>query len=658
MKRSNYWISLLASLLIVFGFLPATNIAAQAAAPAFYALDNGRIRFGTGYEDSVNSTGQLQQPWYASGSTWYKLTYSSYPLDMQVATGGVGTTNWNTNGTSVDTQSGTFALSNLSIDYANFVQTGAVGSGVKGYGKVIAKGNLTIGSNTFEITNTFELTASDNFVKITTGVKNTGGSAATNTRVWVGTRDDWVGNTDQPTKTRGTLSAANGFTQIAAATDRAPALKIYTASEGVLFYSTNTKATTAINNCCSFTGATYQDPLTSAISQTNDGSYALYMRLNDLASGASEEFSWYYAAGAIADLNNVVNQVAQAAASWSDQTIAATSVVNTAYSDQVTASGTGTITYAVTSGYSLPAGLSLNASTGAITGTPTTNGVYTFRITSTATSGSTTATATTGDLTLTVGTVPVAGTATITSPISQNVAYSSTLSASGYPTPTFSVQSGSLPAGLSLNSSTGVVSGTATTTGSSTFVIRATNALGSVDFASQTVSVTASPAFTDSAVNARGTLSVAYTDAVAASGSPAPTFAIASGSLPTGLSLNSSSGAITGTPTTTGDFSFTITATNTYGSSTTSTLSIQIGSSPVESSSQLPQVSYVGVSYSQTSNVSGFPLPTFALASGSLPPGLTLNTSNGTVSGTPTTEGVYTFTITATNWVGSRTTAS
>ncbi|MEY4391175.1 MAG: hypothetical protein RLZZ400_918, partial [Actinomycetota bacterium] len=658
LKKRSFWISALASLLIVFGFVPAANISATAATPTFYALDNGKIRFGTGSENSVNSTGQLQQPWYLSGSTWYKLTFSSYPLDMQISTGGVGTSDWNTNGTSINTQNGNFTLANLSVNYAGFIQTAAVGSGAKGYGTVIATGTATIAGQTFELTNTFELTATDNYIKITTKVKNTSTTTATNTRVWVGTRDDWVGTVDGPTKTKGTLSSANGFTQISSQTTRAPALKIESGSEGVLFYSTNAKANTSINSCCSFTNATNQDPNTSSITLTGDGSYALFMRLADLTAGGSEEFTWYYAAGATAQLNTVINQVAQAAASWTDQTIVSTDVVNTAYSDQVIASGTGTITYAVAAGYSLPPGLSLDANTGVISGTPNTVGVYTFRITSTAVSGSTTATATTNDLVLTVGTVPVGGTTTITSPISQNVAYSSTVTATGYPTPTFSVTSGSLPAGLTLNSTTGVVSGTATTLGSSTFTITATNAIGSVAFPSQTVSVTAAPSFTDSAVNARATRNAAYTDGVAASGAPAPTYSIASGSLPTGLSLNTSTGAITGTPTLSGDYSFTITATNTYGSATTSTLSIQVGVAPTEGTAQTPQTGYVGIAYTQATNVSAFPTPTFALGTGTMPPGLTLNTSTGLVSGSPTTQGVYTFTVTATNWVGSVTSSS
>jgi hypothetical protein len=58
----------------------------------------------------------------------------------------------------------------------------------------------------------------------------------------------------------------------------------------------------------------------------------------------------------------------------------ATAVVGTPYSYTVTASGTPSATYTVTSGV-LPAGLSLNPTTGAITGTPTTPGSYTFTVT-------------------------------------------------------------------------------------------------------------------------------------------------------------------------------------------------------------------------------------------------------------------------------------
>jgi hypothetical protein len=96
---------------------------------------------------------------------------------------------------------------------------------------------------------------------------------------------------------------------------------------------------------------------------------------------------------------------------FGDSTVVSTANVGTAYSDEVTASGSPT--YSVFSG-ALPTSLTLNTSTGAITGTPTVPGVFTFVIRATNVSG----TANTGTLTITVlgggkvwnGTAFVAGT--------------------------------------------------------------------------------------------------------------------------------------------------------------------------------------------------------------------------------------------------------
>ena len=81
---------------------------------------------------------------------------------------------------------------------------------------------------------------------------------------------------------------------------------------------------------------------------------------------------------------------------YSDSTVVATASAGTAYSDGVSASNTAS--YSVFSG-ALPTGLSLNPSTGAITGTPTAPGVYTFVIRAT---GSFEGTTNTGTLTITV----------------------------------------------------------------------------------------------------------------------------------------------------------------------------------------------------------------------------------------------------------------
>jgi hypothetical protein len=88
--------------------------------------------------------------------------------------------------------------------------------------------------------------------------------------------------------------------------------------------------------------------------------------------------------------------------------------------------------------------------------------------------------------------VTVSPTITSTAPdgLVQGAAFSHTVTVSGSQPITFSVSSGSLPTGLSLNSTTGVISGTPTTAGSFTFTIQATNSAGS-DSASYAVTVAA-----------------------------------------------------------------------------------------------------------------------------------------------------------------------
>jgi hypothetical protein len=651
------------AMLLVFAFIPAIS-PAQAATPTFYSLDNDRIRFGNGGESSVNTQGLLQQPFYKSGSSWYQLTHGVKPVDFALGFAGTGTGTWNLNGQIFGTQTSNYFPSNLTIDYSNFVQTAVVGSGVKGYGTVVSRGTVTqsYGGLTyvFEITNTYELGQSSSFVKITTNIKNTGTNTITNLRSWSGTRDDWVGGTDGPTKQRGRIDATNGFINATSNSTENPALKISSGSEAVIFFSPNPGANTAINGCCSFANAYGQNPSTSALSATNDGSYAMFVPFADLAPASSTEMSWYYAAGSTAQIATVVNQVAQAAASWDDQTIVNTAVNGSPYADQVEAGGTGTITYAMASGYSLPPGLNLDTANGDMTGTPTTNGVYTFRISATSVSGSTSSTVTTPDLTLTVGQAPTLASNTLSETIQQGQAYSAAVTATGYPAPTYSIATGSLPAGLSLNATTGAITGTPSTLSTYNFTVKATNVFAStgVTIATASVTVTARPTFTDSTINPRGSISNLYTSEVSAIGSPSPTYSVSAGSLPDGISLNTSTGQLSGTPVTTGDFSFTITATNTYGSSSTSTLSIQVGVGPGVSIEQMPQRGYIGVPVNISATSSGFPTPTFALASGTLPPGVTLNSLTGTLSGIPNTAGSFTFTINASNWVATTSSSS
>ncbi|MFM8846873.1 MAG: putative Ig domain-containing protein, partial [Actinomycetota bacterium] len=144
-----------------------------------------------------------------------------------------------------------------------------------------------------------------------------------------------------------------------------------------------------------------------------------------------------------------------------------------------------------------------------------------------------------------------------------NTSYSDSV-ASNIASATYSLASGTLPAGLTL-ASTGTISGTPTTFGSFPITIRATTGSGTLDL-STTVSVNRAPAPTDATLVAFGTTGSPYSDQLTATGFPTPTYAVTSGALPTGITLNANTGAIAGTPTVGGIFTFTVTASNGVGS--------------------------------------------------------------------------------------------
>jgi len=177
----------------------------------------------------------------------------------------------------------------------------------------------------------------------------------------------------------------------------------------------------------------------------------------------------------------------------------------------------------------------------------------------------------------------VAPAITSTSPLTpgiQNSSYSYSFSATGTAPITWSVTSGSPPAGLSLNSS-GVLSGTPTATGTSTFSVQATNSAGTAGPQSFSLTVAASgtaPAITSSSPLAQGTQNAAYSFTFSATGTTPITWNLASGTLPAGLSL-SSSGALTGTPTGTGTSTFMIQASNSAGTAGPQSFTLTVAAS-------------------------------------------------------------------------------
>ncbi|HYA18814.1 MAG TPA: Ig domain-containing protein [Bryobacteraceae bacterium] len=344
---------------------------------------------------------------------------------------------------------------------------------------------------------------------------------------------------------------------------------------------------------------------------------------------------------------------------------AATGKAGTAYSSSIVASGgTGSYTYAIIAG-SLPAGLTLNTSTGAITGTPAA-GAYSFTVEATDSSGTPSEAA----CSLSIATSGGGGqgpSLTLACPsnlsLTQGVYYSGNFTVTGGTAPdVFSITAGSLPQGLKLNTATGAVTGTPSGTGAFSFT-------GSVTDSSSPPLTAASPACTGTiapkpkplsltCAASTGTVGVPYSSAVVASGGTPPyvSYKLVSGSLPPGLTLNTSTGAITGTPTKAGTYSYQIEVVDSNGALASdgsgsgrcmsSGCSITIQSPPPLSVKCPPSSATEGKAYTGSAVASGGTAPyTYSISSGSLPNGLTLNTSTGAITGTPTTPGTFDFTI-------------
>jgi hypothetical protein len=283
-------------------------------AVTYLVFDNENLRFGNGTEGSINAMGSLLQPFYYDNVTpgrngWFKLTYSNYPLDFAIGVGGATSDSWNNEGTILSTDNGTLAaaVSNLSINIADyFEKTGTITT------------NLLV--NGIETRNDYTLNSGDYYLKAVTSVTNTTGSDLTNMRLWVGTRDDYVGPNDANYKTKGNIGST-GFEAITTQNEQAKAIIIsedtFESGNGaaILFYSTTAGADTVINNCCSF-GNVFNTNPRSSVTHTEyaeDGSYGLFLNLGTLPDAQTGGVTWYYAAAPVSQLTQTVNQVGQSA---------------------------------------------------------------------------------------------------------------------------------------------------------------------------------------------------------------------------------------------------------------------------------------------------------------------------------------------------------
>jgi len=324
----------------------------------------------------------------------------------------------------------------------------------------------------------------------------------------------------------------------------------------------------------------------------------------------------------------------------------------------VKATGVPTASLSVTSG-TLPSGVTFvdnTNGTARLSSTAAAGPVGTFPLTITASNG--VGTAATQSFTLYMGQAPAftsAGSAILA--VGQTGSF--TVTATGVPTPSFSVPAGALPGGVILvdnKNGTATLSGVPAegTAGTYPFTITASNGVGTAAKQSFTLTLGYSPVITSTG-SATFVVGHAGSFTVSAAGFPAPSFSVTYGTLPSGVTFvdnENGSATLSGTAAAgpAGTYPFTITASNAV-STTTQGFTLTLGQAPAFTSASSTTFG-VGAERYFTVTATGTPAPTFT-ETGDLPSGVTFDPFYGTLSGTPAsgTTGDYAITFTASNGI-------
>ena len=345
-----------------------------------------------------------------------------------------------------------------------------------------------------------------------------------------------------------------------------------------------------------------------------------------------------------------------------------TSTVGDAVSLQIAASdsaGGQTLTYSATG---LPAGLTINATSGLISGTPTTAKSSSVSVTATDTTGAFGTAAFTWTVNGTSGdqvtvTNPGAQVSTVGTAVSLQIHASDSRS---HPTLTYAATG--LPSGLTIDVTTGLISGTPKTATSSSVTVTATDSTGAFGTAAFTWTVNGTSGDQVTVTNPgaqASTVGTAVSLQIHASDSSGAHTALtyAATNLPAGLSIDPR-GVISGTPTTARSEDVTVTATDSTGAFGTAVFTWTVtsaggGGNSVTVTNPGSQTSKVGKAASlQVAASDSAAGQTLEYAAAGLPAGLSISPTTGLISGAPTTAGSSSVTVTVTDSTGASGNAS
>ncbi len=229
--------------------------------------------------------------------------------------------------------------------------------------------------------------------------------------------------------------------------------------------------------------------------------------------------------------------------------------------------------------------------------------------------------------------------------------YSAVLAVTGGTAPysNWTVGAGSLPPGLSLDASTGILSGTSSASGVFSFWVTVQDSVGSIAPARSLSITTSLPVITTTFVSVPGgVIGTPYLFALSATGGTPPylNWVVSSGSLPQGIALNSTTGTLFGAPTALGAYTFSVTVQDSTGV-TSAPLPLMIVTGVAVLTTSLPKCTLTAAYNAQLAAGGGSPpYGGWTVSSGVLPPGLSLSGTTGLLSGVPASVGSYSFSIT------------